>query len=155
MIANKKIFQNCMLAHNLKFKSKNLFYQTNRKYLHFIKQDKRNIKEKNEDEMINNCERISFTFRTINTFIDGSGNISGQGARKDLLNAINGLTETSDELAMLKAFSEENHQANFDWHSHYSQGFNSINFKIESAHWLRFQDDTWSICRYSHDPQIQ
>jgi len=33
---------------------------------------------------------------------------------------------------MLKAFSKENHDPDFDWNINYGNGFNAINFKILS-----------------------
>jgi hypothetical protein len=33
---------------------------------------------------------------------------------------------------MLKAFSKENHDPDFDWKKYYGNGFNAINFKILS-----------------------
>jgi len=52
---------------------------------------------------MNNGERISFTFRTIATFIDNNGKLSGQGAPNN--NLID--NTKNDELDMLKAFSRE------------------------------------------------
>lgn len=92
------------------------------KYLHSIKQDNRPPNEKNPDELIHNGERISFTFRTIATFIDETGNITGQGEPK-----IKGI---DDKMEMLKAFSHENHQNEFDWNKEYGCGFNALNFKF-------------------------
>lgn len=88
-----------------------LDWQTNRKYLHYIKQDRRDIKEKNEDELRNNGERISFTFRTIATFVDKDNNVIGQGKE---------FKKIEPDLDMLYAFSKENHDENFDWEKYYS-----------------------------------
>jgi len=113
----------------VKLKNNSIFvlgWFSNRKWLHSINQDKREDFLKSEDELINNGERISFTFRTIATFIDKNNNISGQGAPHD--NFIN----KDDELDMLKAFSKENHDPDFDWNINYGNGFNAINFKILS-----------------------
>ncbi len=95
---------------------------TNREWLHSIKQDNRPNKLKDFDELINEGGRISFTFRTIATFIDKEGKITGQGQPKIL-----GL---DDKLDMLKAFSKENHDNDFDWKTNYDCGFNAINFKF-------------------------
>jgi hypothetical protein len=99
-----------------------LGWNTNQKWLHSINQDKREDFLKSEDELVNNGERISFTFRTIATFIDKNDNIIGQGAPKG--------EKRDDELDMLKAFSKENHELDFDWQKYYGNGFNAINFKL-------------------------
>jgi alkylated DNA repair dioxygenase AlkB len=94
--------------------------QTNREWVHSIKQDLRPDNIKDPDELFCGGQRISFTFRTIETFIDSEGKITGQGEPKIL-----GL---DDKMDMLKAFSKENHLDNFDWDTWYGQGFNSLNF---------------------------
>jgi hypothetical protein len=83
-----------------KLKNNSIFvlgWNTNQKWLHSIKQEK---------SLADLGERISFTFRTIATFIDDFGNIIGQGAPKNNFN-------TNDELDMLQAFSKENHEIDF------------------------------------------
>ncbi len=114
----------------VKLKNNSIFvlgWVANRKWLHSINQDKREDFLKSEDELINSGERISFTFRTIATFIDKNNNISGQGAPHNNL-----INNKDDELKMLKAFSKENHDSDFDWEKYYGNGFNAINFKILS-----------------------
>ena len=95
---------------------------TNREWLHSIKQDSRPSKLKDPDELICEGGRISFTFRTIATFIDKDGKITGQGEPQIL-----GL---DDKLDMLKAFSKENQENIFDWETNYGCGFNALNFKF-------------------------
>jgi alkylated DNA repair dioxygenase AlkB len=93
----------------IKLKHNSLFvlgWNTNKKWLHSINQDKRPISEKSSDELFNNCERISFTFRNIATFIDSEGKILGQGSKYQYI-------DTSIEL--LKLFSRENHEIDFDY----------------------------------------
>lgn len=97
--------------------------ETNKKWLHSIKADKRPINIKSADESICECKRISFTFRTIATFIDKEGKLYGQGARKD-----GGCT--NDSLDLVQAFSKENHESDFDWDANYAKGFSSVNFNI-------------------------
>lgn len=100
----------------IKLKNNSVFvlgWNTNQKWLHSIKQEK---------SLVDLGERISFTFRTIATFIDNSGNIIGQGAPKNFFNI-------NDELDMLQAFSKENHEIDFDWNKYYGNGFNAINLK--------------------------
>lgn len=109
----------------IKLKNNSIFvlgWNANQKWLHSIKQDKRLNSLKNEDELIDSGERISFTFRTIATFINDDGNMIGQGAPKNIINK-------NDELDMLQAFSKENHEYDFDWNKYYGNGFNAINLK--------------------------
>ena len=103
----------------IKLKNNSVFvlaWNINQKWLHSINQDKREDFLKTDDELINNGERISFTFRSIATFIDKDGNIIGQGAAKNK-------EITDDTLDMLKAFSKENHEIDFDWNKYYGIGF--------------------------------
>lgn len=115
----------------VKLKNNSVFvlgWDTNQKWLHSINQDRREAFMKDVDELIDNGERISFTFRTIATFIDKNGKISGQGS----IHTHNNIKD--DELNMLKAFSRENHESDFNWDENYGNGFNAINFKILSQH---------------------
>ena len=82
--------------------------ETNKKWLHMIKSNS-TIKG----------ERISFTFRNIATYIDGNGIITGQGAPKNKINKL-------DSIDMLKAFSRENHESEYDWYELYETGFHAI-----------------------------
>jgi alkylated DNA repair dioxygenase AlkB len=82
--------------------------ETNKKWLHMIK----------SNSSING-ERISFTFRNIATFIDDNGTLTGQGAP---INKIYKL----DSLDMLKAFSRENHESEYDWNDLYGSGFYAL-----------------------------
>jgi alkylated DNA repair dioxygenase AlkB len=82
--------------------------ETNKKWLHMIKSNS-TIKD----------ERISFTFRNIATFIDENGIITGQGAPKNKINKL-------DSIDMLKAFSRENHESEYDWNELYETGFHAI-----------------------------
>ena len=87
-------------------------------------------------------ERISFTFRRIDTFVDQFGRIIGQGSPfKTVTDAAEGRYEaylehakiadcSEDEAAsvckldLIKAFSKENKQHHeFDWNSIYKRGF--------------------------------
>ena len=79
--------------------------ETNKKWLHMIK----------SNSTITG-ERISFTFRNIATYIDDYGIITGQGAPKSKI-------EKSDSFEMLKAFSKENHESEYDWNDLYGSGF--------------------------------
>ena len=115
-LRQKKINEKEREIKKIKLKNNSVFvlgWNTNQKWLHSIKQEK---------SLADLGERISFTFRTIATFIDDFGNIIGQGAPKNNFN-------TNDELDMLQAFSKENHEIDFDWNKYYGNGFNSINLK--------------------------
>jgi len=107
-----------------------LGWETNKKWLHAIHPDKRCTKIKDDDEIYNNQERISFTFRSIATFLDTStGNILGQGASK-----INNVISTDDIISkdvqrMFECFHTENSTNDFDWDKHYGMGFSNHNVK--------------------------
>lgn len=105
-----------------------LGWNTNRKFYHGIKPDNRDNKLKSVEELDFNSERISLTFRNIATFIDQDKNISGQGAKKNIDDECIDLYE--EGLAMLKAFSNENNEIDFDWDKNYGCGFNCIDFNI-------------------------
>jgi hypothetical protein len=78
-------------------------------------------------------ERISLTFRKINTFINDDGVIVGQGSRfktnadiitsnNSLDSSVSGPSQTRSDL--IQAFSCENKQAGeFDWQAVYGGGF--------------------------------
>lgn len=104
------------LEHNSLFV---LPWELNKTNVHSIKQDRRDSIDKREDEK---GPRISFTFRSIATYIDSEGKITGQGARKD------GNILEDDSVELLKAFSRENYDYEFDWNELYGKGFNTIVF---------------------------
>ena len=117
--------------------------ETNRRWLHGIRADKRRTAEKTEDETSYGGERISITFRQIGTFIDSAGQkIWGQGARsKQQVSAGNITTNNSTELdRLIIAFGRENHQADFDWDAEYGSGFDVVNL-ITSVAQLSLSDD--------------
>ncbi|KAI8901970.1 hypothetical protein BC833DRAFT_645684 [Globomyces pollinis-pini] len=101
----------------------------NATFLHSIKQDKRMESLKSPEEIAFNGERISLTFRTIGTFSfyeDGVMKIYGQGATsKDKINAKLVNNSSEQVIAMLKAFSKENHEFDFDRNLFYGVGFDS------------------------------
>ncbi|EDN91502.1 hypothetical protein SS1G_00905 [Sclerotinia sclerotiorum 1980 UF-70] len=103
--------------------------ETNKKWLHGIRPDKRMASEKSEAELAYDGGRISLTFRHIGTYLDKSQQkIWGQGAttkrKQDAKLVINGDTPQSQE--MLQAFGKENHDSNFDWHDIYGKGFDVL-----------------------------
>ncbi|KAI9643996.1 hypothetical protein NHQ30_007348 [Ciborinia camelliae] len=103
--------------------------ETNKKWLHGIRPDKRMASEKSEAELAYDCGRISLTFRHIGTYLEKrQQEIWGQGAsakrKKDAKSVINGDTPQSQE--MLQAFGKENHDSNFDWEEIYGKGFDVL-----------------------------
>lgn len=135
-----------------------LGWETNRRWLHAIRTDKRPSDQKYMDEVCHedNNEgsleveddsedvsnkstfsgRISFTFRTIATFLSADGKtIFGQGAPAASETAgatavTNPADEEEEALRMLKAFSRENHEIDYDWDDLYGKGFSTLNFRI-------------------------
>jgi len=103
--------------------------QTNKEYHHGIHQDLRPNVIKSSDELAFDGGRISLTFRNIGTFVDQHGNISGQGARTEKIIDPE-YCPKKDALQMLKAFSNENHDNQFDWNENYGCGFNSIGLNV-------------------------
>ncbi|KAI0738238.1 hypothetical protein C8Q80DRAFT_1242259 [Daedaleopsis nitida] len=104
--------------------------ETNAKWLHSIRTDKRPVKIKSEAERYQNGERISLTFRTIGTFLTkDEALIYGQGAtgktREEARPVVRGGSEAEKLLA---AFGAENHQSEFDWEAHYGQGSDVLHF---------------------------
>jgi nicotinamidase-related amidase/glutathione S-transferase/alkylated DNA repair dioxygenase AlkB len=103
--------------------------QSNMKWLHAIRQDKRREAEKSEAELAYNGGRISLTFRLIGTFLDKDQiKIWGQGAvakeKEEARSVLNG--ETPEAEKMLWAFGMENHSSEFDWQETYGQGFDVL-----------------------------
>lgn len=101
--------------------------KTNMEWYHSIGQDKRPLSEKTNDEKMCDGKRISITFRCIGTFLTPDGKIIGQGAKK---NNNNNKIDKVDKMDMIKAFSVENYDPNFDkvrdkW---YGNGFDFAGF---------------------------
>ncbi|KAK2738523.1 hypothetical protein FQN55_000504 [Onygenales sp. PD_40] len=105
--------------------------QTNMRWLHAIRADKRPESEKSEEELAFGGERISLTFRQIGTFTNPEADtIWGQGAisksKESAGKVVHG--ESTETERMIKAFGQENQQSEFDWEDHYGQGFDVVNF---------------------------
>lgn len=103
--------------------------QTNMRWLHGIRADKRPMKERSEVEKAFGGERISLTFRSIATFLSKDGSfIWGQGAtektRDQCSHVVNGDSEKSQDL--INAFGFENHASDFDWDGIYGAGFDVL-----------------------------
>lgn len=146
---SKRLYQKITLPHNSVFV---LGWQSNRDFLHSIRADKRMPSLKTPAELACGEQRISLTFRTIATFVDAAGNITGQGARRagsdhsDIVSSAAGseleedstlvATDTfssgpeSQSQALLLAFGEENKSSKFDWEKGYGQGFDIVNFSF-------------------------
>lgn len=105
--------------------------ETNRRWLHGIRPDRRPASQKSREELEFNEERISLTFRHIGTFFRPSENtIWGQGAvSKDPdrpYPVIHCEPLNTDQL--IHAFGQENRDPEFDWDRVYGAGFNIVNF---------------------------
>jgi hypothetical protein len=97
---------------------------TNKHFLHLIKQDKRPYANKNSDELLFNEERISFTFRSIGTWINPvDSKLVGQGA------PANTIDYYDDSIEMVTAFGQENRLIHFDSKTFYGKGFFSIDLE--------------------------
>ncbi|KLP09528.1 related to isochorismatase family protein family [Fusarium fujikuroi] len=123
---SKRVIQRARLPHNSLCR---LGLKSNMKWLHAIRQDKRPKKEKSTAELAYEGGRISLTFRQIGTFLNGEETlIWGQGAKakspEDAHAVING--QSTEAIALLKAFGTENHLSEFDWDAHYGKGFDVL-----------------------------
>ena len=103
--------------------------QTNMRWLHAIRQDKRSDREKSAAELAHDGARISLTFRQIGTFLDSSQTrIWGQGAvsktKASAQPVVNG--QTPEAVQLLQAFGAENNSSEFDWEAKYGAGFNVL-----------------------------
>ncbi|KAI0773081.1 hypothetical protein BD413DRAFT_473322 [Trametes elegans] len=126
--ATRRSVQRVPLPHNSIFV---MGLQTNARWMHSIRADKRPLSEKSEAETYQNGERISLTFRTIGTFLTrDEGYIFGQGARgKTRENARPVVRGGEEAEQLLAAFSVENHESRFDWNAHYGEGFDVLHFR--------------------------
>lgn len=118
--------------------------QTNRRWLHGIRPDKRPEKEKSLDERAFGGQRISLTFRRIATFVNAQGDtIWGQGAvSKDPSQGrpvIHG--DPAETERLIRAFGEENRSVEFDWEKVYGGGFDAVNFVTSSTATLALGTD--------------
>ncbi|OJD20936.1 hypothetical protein ACJ73_07728 [Blastomyces percursus] len=118
--------------------------ETNMRWLHAIRADKRPDSEKTPEELAYGGERISLTFRHIGTFINPeAGTIWGQGAVSKTKNAAGQVIhgDSPETERMIRAFGQENQQSDFDWEAHYDQGFDVVNFVTTSAGKLLLSGD--------------
>jgi alkylated DNA repair dioxygenase AlkB len=99
ILSNKitKEKQKIKLSNNSAF---SMGWKTNKEWMHSIKQDKRDDKLKDLDEI---GERISLTFRSISTFMDKDNNLIGQGSN------------ITNQEKLIEEFSKENKQSDYEW----------------------------------------
>ena len=105
---------------------------TNAKYLHGINADKRPAVELSEAEKAFDGQRISLTFRHIDTFLNiDSSRIWGQGAtgktQEEAKAVVNGDIVESERL--VTAFGAENQATGIDWEAWYRDGFDILHLK--------------------------
>ncbi|KAM0455564.1 hypothetical protein ACHAPV_007641 [Trichoderma viride] len=122
----KRKIQRARLPHNSLCR---MGLQTNMKWLHAIRRDKRADRDKSAAELAYSGRRISLTFRHIGTFLDRDETIIwGQGATgktRDTAHFIsNG--QSSEAVKMIQAFGTENHASDFDWAAYYGRGFDVL-----------------------------
>lgn len=119
--------QRIALPHNSMFV---MGLETNAKWMHGIRTDKRPLKMKSIEEQHSNGERISLTFRNIGTFLTADQtHIYGQGAKgKTKEDARPVVVGGAESQKLLDAFGAENHQSDFDWKESYGEGFDVLHF---------------------------
>lgn len=128
----KRGVQRVPLPHNSIFV---MGMDTNAKWLHTIRTDKRPMKVKSKAERFQSGQRISLTFRTIGTFLSkDEERIFGQGAtgktREEARPVVRGGSEAE---RLIVAFGRENHQSDFDWEAHYGQGSDVLHFTTRAV----------------------
>lgn len=122
----KRQIQRAPLPHNSLLR---MGLQTNMRWLHAIRPDKRSDRDKSSSELAYSGARISLTFRQIGTFLNSTQTkIWGQGAvgktKEEAQAVVNG--QTDEAVRMLQAFGHENHASEFDWEKNYGAGFNVL-----------------------------
>ena len=103
---------------------------TNAKFMHSIRTDKRPEFTKLPEERAFNGERISLTFRHIGTFLTrDQTHIFGQGATGKTCDAGHAVVNGGEEAEkLIIAFGEENHKTDFAWDAVYGQGSDVLHF---------------------------
>ncbi len=109
--------------------------RTNLEWLRGVRADKRMSQLKSYEEKSFGGERISITFRQIGTFMHlDLKTLWGSGAKQKSKDTAGEIVDDEVEMVnMVKAFSKENHQPDFEWEQHYGQGFDVINLRASSA----------------------
>jgi len=143
--SSQRSAQRIPLPHNSMFV---LGLESNKKWLHGIKQDKRAEFLKSPEELSHNGERISLTFRQIATFLSADEKtIYGQGATSksehEPREVING--EGPEAQKLLEAFGSENHQSDFDWDAYYGAGSDVLHLKEQLPKLFFVRSDLGSL----------
>lgn len=121
--------QRVAMPHNSMFV---LGLESNKKWLHGIMADKRPNSERSTAENAYRGTRISLTFRYIETYLDAKcQTIWGQGAtvkdQREARDVVNNDEEETER--MIRAFSQENHDPNFDWDDWYGEGYDVLHLQ--------------------------
>lgn len=111
--------------------------ETNRQWLHGINRDKRRDFQKSSEEIskATSGERISLTFRRIGTFLSADESyIWGQGATSKTKETAQPITPRGpefreDRIDLIRAFSKENQDSDFDWDQWYGSGSNVLHLE--------------------------
>ena len=142
--SSKRQVQRAPLPHNSLCR---MGLQTNMRWLHSIRQDKRADRDKNAAETAFAGQRVSLTFRRIGTFLDASQSlIWGQGATAKTRAAARPVSngQSPEAVRMLQAFGTENHSSAFDWACHYGPGFDVLHMTA-SPRWFAGPDPVVNV----------
>ncbi|KAJ5135011.1 uncharacterized protein N7515_004289 [Penicillium bovifimosum] len=140
-IESGRATQRVPLPHNSLFV---LGPNTNMRWLHGIRADKRPESTKSIEEQAYGGQRISLTFRQISTFIDPVANtIWGQGAVSKTPDQARAVVhgDPIEAERLIGAFGHENRTTEFDWDAVYGGGFDVVNFVTPSAAQLLLSGD--------------
>lgn len=127
--AARRDMQRIPMPHNSMFV---LGLETNKKWTHGIRQDKRAANIKSAAELACNGERISLTFRHIATWLSSDEQrIYGQGAAGKTAGTARPVVSGDGVLTekLLAVFGAENQRADFDWEAHYGAGSDVLHFQ--------------------------
>ncbi|EKV16084.1 Isochorismatase family protein family [Penicillium digitatum] len=128
----------CRTTQRVPLPHKSLFVlgpQTNLRWLHGIRADKRPNAARSTEEQAYGGQRISLTFRQIGTFIDPVANtIWGQGAVSKTLDQARTVVhgDPAETARLIGAFGQENRDTEFNWNAVYGGGFDVVNFLTTS-----------------------
>ncbi|KAJ5577356.1 hypothetical protein N7535_004282 [Penicillium sp. DV-2018c] len=140
-IESGRATQRVPLPHNSLFV---LGPNTNMRWLHGIRADKRPESTKSIEELAYGGQRISLTFRQISTFIDPVANtIWGQGAVSKTPDQARAVVhgDPAETERLIGAFGHENRATEFDWDAVYGGGFDVVNFVTPSTAQLLLSGD--------------
>jgi nicotinamidase-related amidase/alkylated DNA repair dioxygenase AlkB/glutathione S-transferase len=133
--------QRVPLPHNSLFV---LGQNTNMRWLHGIRADKRPDSTKSIAEQAYGGQRISLTFRQIGTYIEPATNtIWGQGAVSKTADQARPVihADAAGTERLIAAFGQENRATEFDWNAVYGEGFDVVNFVSPSIAQLVLSGD--------------